>query len=319
MILPIALLLVAVAIAMSAARLIGRSFASGRHPGGELVAWQVSSWSTALCVLSALTMLSVPWVGTATALPELLEQCLQRAGSSDSMWLPLAGRLAVGVALGAVVAQLGRTVIVLGQRHHVQRLRQRQTLDVIASRDEGRDRWTLRSDVAMVYCVPGRYARVVFTSEAIRRLDEVEQEAVCAHERAHLRWGHHRLIASTHLLASAFPRVELFRAAERRTRSLVEVHADQVAARTVSPVALMSALLHLVEGPTQPWPALNATGSGTTERVAFLVRQADLTDTDHIARRGGQRSWVLNAALLAAVAGAPLILSAVIHSAFCWV
>lgn len=319
MILPVALLVVAAAMMMTAPRVINNDFGGGRHPRGELVAWQVATWSAVLCTISALTVLAVPWASDATSLPQLLERCLRQAGSSDSTWLPLAARIAVGVVLFLVVGRLIATVALQSRRHRIQRLWHRRTLDMVASRDAVRDRWTVRSDVAMVYCVPGRCARVVFTSEALRRLDDAEQDAVCAHERAHLRCKHHRLVSSANLLASAFPGVELFARAERRTRSLVEVHADQVAARTVSPFALMSALLHLADNPTQPWPALNAAGVETTERVSFLVSQVQGAKPDPQLRRRPQRSWLLNIVMLTAVATAPLVLSAVIHAAFCWV
>lgn len=319
MILPVALLVVAAAVLITSGWLIRRGFASGRHPGGELVAWQVAAWSFVACFISALILLAVPWVGSATSLPQLLERCLQRSGSSDSVWLPLAGRIAIGVVLIVVLIQLASAAAALARRHHTQRVRQRQVLDLVASRDLQRGYWTVRSDVAMAYCVPGRCARVVFTSEALRRLSADETDAVCAHEQAHLHWRHHWLITSVHLLVTAFPRVALFATAERRTVSLVEVHADEIAARTVGPVAVMSALLRLMDSPVQPWPALNAAGLATAERVAFLVDHADHGDDVRSTRGRPQRSWLLNTALLGIVATAPMLLSAAVHAAFCWV
>ena len=319
MILPVALLLVAGAVMLAAPRFIPAFFPpQHRRPGGELVAWQVSAWSVVLCMFSALAMLSLPGAAEVGSLPAALEQCLRQAGSSDSAWLSAAGRAVVAGVLVIASGRIVQIMLVLGRRHKTQRRRQRGTLDLIASQDSSSRVWTYPSDVALVYCIPGRCARVVFTSAALKRLDARERQAVCEHEWAHLRWRHHHLLASVHVLASAFPRVRLFSAAAERTRTLVEIHADAVAARTVGTVNLMSALLRLSAGPRQPWPALNAAGDATAERVQMLISHAD---DGHAGRpfQRPQRSWLTNAAILAVVATAPVALSATIHAAFCWV
>src|SRR5712664_2781256 len=51
----------------------------------------------------------------------------------------------------------------------------------------------LEDDRPAVYCVPGR-RRIVFTTGALRRLDDGQVDAVLAHERAHLSGRHHLVI-----------------------------------------------------------------------------------------------------------------------------
>lgn len=119
------------------------------------------------------------------------------------------------------------------------------------------------------YCVPGRHPTVVMTTGALDRLSDVERQAVVAHERAHLRCRHHWALTWAVGLHKAFPFVPAFRDAAEHVSLLIEMHADDSAARVSGRRALASALVHMAEGGA-PASALAINGSGVLARVQRL-------------------------------------------------
>ncbi|MFI5913212.1 M48 family metalloprotease [Dactylosporangium sp. NPDC051541] len=77
----------------------------------------------------------------------------------------------------------------------------------------------------------GRRGHVLVTSGLLRLLDARERAAVLAHERAHLRYNHHRTTAVAAVATAINP---LLRPVESAVCLLVERSADEDAARTVA-------------------------------------------------------------------------------------
>ncbi len=94
----------------------------------------------------------------------------------------------------------------------------------------------------MAYSVAGRPGFVVATRGLSDCLTESERDAVIAHERAHLRGHHHRIINVCEVLAKTLPMIPLCVAAPAAVRRLVELAADERAAYITSPDAVRSAL-----------------------------------------------------------------------------
>jgi Zn-dependent protease with chaperone function len=89
----------------------------------------------------------------------------------------------------------------------------------------------LDHDAPAAYCMPcGRY-RLVVSAGALAALGTGQLHAVLAHERAHLRYRHHLMLAIAAALARAFPRVPLFAQAGPELGVLAEMAADDAAAR----------------------------------------------------------------------------------------
>lgn len=63
--------------------------------------------------------------------------------------------------------------------------------------------------------------RIVLTTDALRCLDDAELEAVLAHERAHLRQGHHLVLAFAAAIRDTFPFPLLFTVAAGELSRLV--------------------------------------------------------------------------------------------------
>ena len=120
-----------------------------------------------------------------------------------------------------------------------------------------------------MYCLPGR-RRIVLTTGALSRLDDGELDAVLAHERAHLSGRHHLVLALAAALPRAFPAVGLFAVAARQVAYLVEIAADDAAARRAPRLAVASALL-AVAGAGLPAGALGAGGSAASQRIQRLI------------------------------------------------
>ena len=111
----------------------------------------------------------------------------------------------------------------------------------------------------MAYCVPGDGGRVVLTSAAVAALDERQLRAVLAHEHAHLDGRHDLVLLCADVARRAFPGVRFFRTAQGELAVLVELLADDEAARRCDSSSLAEAIVHLSQVPV---PAGSLGGSG---------------------------------------------------------
>ena len=125
-----------------------------------------------------------------------------------------------------------------------------------------------------VYCVAGRPNTIVVTTGALRALDPGQVSAVLAHERAHLIGRHHLLLALTRGLHACLPRVELFTRGADEVARLLEMSADDAAARTHGPGTVLKALVGLCAPIGVPTGALAASGVGVLARAERLAAPA---------------------------------------------
>ncbi len=95
------------------------------------------------------------------------------------------------------------------------------------------------------WSVPGPGARLVVTTGALRRLTDRELEAVLSHERGHVRARHHWLSQSAQALAAGFPGVGVFSAFRDQVGELVELAADDRAARRHGRLTTAHAMVEL--------------------------------------------------------------------------
>jgi len=141
----------------------------------------------------------------------------------------------------------------------------------------GLDAVVLDAPERLAYCVAGRSPTVVVTSGTVDTLDGSQLEAVLAHERAHLAGRHQLLIAFTHGLARILPRVALFTVGAAEVARLLEMCADDVAARAHGPRTVLGALLALAEASPAPAVTLAATGVDVLARAERLAASPDAT------------------------------------------
>jgi Zn-dependent protease with chaperone function len=120
------------------------------------------------------------------------------------------------------------------------------------------------------YCLPGRPGPVVVSIAALRRLDAGQLAAVLAHERAHQVGRHHRLVLLTRVLRVGFPWLPAARLGHQAVARLVELAADDAAARAPGRRQVAAALACLGET-TVPEAALGAAEVSATDRVSRLL------------------------------------------------
>jgi len=111
------------------------------------------------------------------------------------------------------------------------------------------------------------------TSGAIELLSEAELRAAVEHERAHLRYRHHRGVLWSSLITHVMGRLGMLRNYADQVRRLSEMVADDRAAVRFGPRRVAAALLALCT--VAPSPSNSATmtmaGSRAAERIRRLL------------------------------------------------
>lgn len=208
----------------------------------------VAAWLICLCsvlVLAGTAVTAAVWPGHApgVGVAEAAMLCLTRVVHSVPGWLadPLtAVVLAVVITLGVRVATSARRHARAGARV---RAYHRDVVSVVARRgSEAVPVMWLDHPTPMAYSVDGRPGMVVATEGLASKLNDGERQAVLAHEYAHLRGGHHRMIRGCEVLATALPWIPLFASAPKAVAALAEFAADDSAAAATSPATIRSAL-----------------------------------------------------------------------------
>lgn len=182
--------------------------------------------------------------------------------------LPVAGAI---VAI-AVAARVVWCAVVAARATGRTRRAQLDALALVGRTDPDLGATVIDHPAPGAYCVPGHGGRVVVTAGAVAVLDGARLAAVLAHERAHLRQRHHLALAAGRVLSRAFPFVPAFGAARDEITRLVELAADDAAARYAGRLTVAAALLGLAEGIPGPPPAVPALAAGGTASGARARR-----------------------------------------------
>jgi Zn-dependent protease with chaperone function len=141
------------------------------------------------------------------------------------------------------------------------------------------DLLVIKSESPTAFAVPGRHPHVVISTAMLDLLDSDEQRAMLAHERAHLRHHHHRLIIATEVAASMLPPLWL---PARRVRFATERWADQVAAREVGDANIVARAIAraALARSGSVTPALGLSGSDVAARIEALTGERECSRVD---------------------------------------
>lgn len=216
-------------------------------PRLAIFTWQALTVSgVAVFVLAGVTLL-IPVTALADDLSAIVHACVASIvtayGSSQLLPGRLLGSLLAGV-LPAWIALCALRVLGGGWRS---RRRLHRSLSLVMELDASIGAAVLDSPSPAAFCVPGRNSQIVITRGTLERLSRHELRGVLAHEAAHLRGRHDLPVALSKIFSLAFPRVPLFQAAAVQTRQLIELLADDQAAKAVDRVSLASAIVSLAE------------------------------------------------------------------------
>lgn len=227
----LALIITSLALAVVAPWLLGSGRWQVFRPRLALTLW-FGSFAGGIAMMVAALMLTIVHAVT------ISEGASGAAVSTIGAWLSV---LVLAGVLGAV-SGLSEPLV---DSYH----RSLRRLTPVATSREDRDRFTLvrfSSDLPLAVAVPGRSPEILVSSAMERELAPDQLRAVLAHEYAHLRGHHGVLVRLAELNAAFLPAVvPAGRKLRRATRMLVELIADDVAARQAGSESLARALQRL--------------------------------------------------------------------------
>jgi hypothetical protein len=161
------------------------------------------------------------------------------------------------------------------------------------------------ADRPAAYCVVGRPHAIVVTSAAVETLDESQLAAVLAHEDAHLSGHHHHLLMVLRALASALPLLPLFTRGAAEVAGLLEMCADDSAARHHGTRPLVAGMIMLAGPLPSSAPGLAVAAN------AVLTRATRLMDPAQRGTRWCHR--LLVSATISAIVSGPVVVNALCH------
>jgi Zn-dependent protease with chaperone function len=308
----ICLLLYGAVVCVVAPRLLPYLTRSGSVPVAAVAVWLIvvvsvlASWiaaAAALAVHAARTWNQPDPMAVAACLAEVRSAAGGHSGPTIQIGLVVA-TLVVSAFVVVLASRAGRFLVGARARNR----RHAQSARIIGRRVAGVGGLVVDAPQKMAYCLGGRPGTIVITSAAVAALERPHLDAVLAHERAHLAGRHHLLHAVMRALAASVPQIRLFTVAQAEVGRLLEMCADDSAARRHGTASLLAAILTLASPHPIPSAALGATSVGVCARVARL------TDPDTAVRR------LCASVLLAASAGvfvaAPLLAAFAAASGF---
>ncbi|BBY31551.1 M56 family metallopeptidase [Mycolicibacterium sediminis] len=271
------LLLYAALMSWWGPRVLAKITTRGINPLLGVTAWLTAivgvlgAWAAAMVVLAldAADALSNSVVGT------MCLEILGHLGQID-MARPVAATIAVtligtSLALSLVFGlRIARTLRTLRTTSHEHAMAAR----VVGRPTPWRDVFVVNADQAAAYCVSGRPRAIVVTSAALASLEDDQLAAVLAHEYAHLTGRHHQLLMVLRAAAAGLPSLPLLAAGPDAVSRLLEMNADDSAARRHGRHPLLCGMAALVGRPTVPAAALGAAHTAVLDRAARLAAPA---------------------------------------------
>lgn len=195
------------------------------------------------------------------------------------------GRLAPGIGIALAISLTTRLVWVTVRTWSMSRSRRARHAE--AARLLGRHDPVLDAIVVdfpdpVAYCLPSPSGGIVVVSSGARSVLSARQlKAVIAHEREHLDGHHHLLLTAVHSLARFVPQLQLFRRLGTEVGRLLEMRADDVAARRHGRRTVAAAITAMA--PTAaPVAAMGAGGSSAAVRAVRLLQQRGATPRDRL-------------------------------------
>lgn len=235
-----------------------------RSPGLALLLWQALGLAGGLlAVEAAVTVALVP------AGPTHLEALRALAAgevASVPFWAGIALALGVLVLLRLLSVLLASAACTLRARRE-----NRVLVDLVATRNPllpGAR--VVEHAVPLAYCLPGLRPRVVLSTGVLTLLRENEVRAVLAHEEAHVDQRHDLVVLPFVALRSTFPGLRGVRTAVGQVALLVEMLADDRAARR-HPRDVLARALYKVGTGVAPAGGLAAGGGSVLLRAQRLL------------------------------------------------
>jgi len=256
------------------ARMLGRARWPARAPLLAIITYLAAAWSVVAALGLAGLTLAVHATALGGELSQLIGACVLRL--RDAYATP-GGATAAGLGLTLAAAVLARTALTAVT--HLRAVRQHALRHAQTARLAGHPEPALGAVLVdhaqpAAYCVAGPHPTVILTTAALQALGPDQVDAVLAHERAHLAYRHHRLLAIARIGRQVLPFLPLMRDADTQITRLVEMHADDAATagRDAGPLATALVVLATAAGPA---PGLAAAATDAVQRIQRLLRPAE--------------------------------------------
>jgi Zn-dependent protease with chaperone function len=282
-------------------RLLPRLWPSEKMPRRTIALLLALSYSLPFAAISVGLALGTATIRALKYFGRLSGSCSGRPSSvAEGMTGPTLGAFGI-LAATLLFARIGCCLLAAFLRTRRTRRTHLSVLQLAGRPDETLHATILDHDQAASYCLPGRHSRIVVTSKAIQLLSAGQLDAVLAHERAHLTGHHHVLITLSTALHRAVPGVRMLAYTRQEVRRMVELIADDAAARGHGRLTVAAALATLGTGHV-PGGAL-----GVAEEQGALARITRMATPVAMMKR---RHALLSFFVLAAVVTGPLALGA---------
>jgi Zn-dependent protease with chaperone function len=258
---------------MLGSRVLGRSGWTARAPLLAIVTYLAAGWSVIAALGLAGLTLAVHATALSGGLSHLIGACVLRLRATYGT---PGGATVAGLGLtlaGAVAARTALTATTHLRSAGRQALRHAEAARLVGRLQPALGAVLVEHSQPAAYCVAGRQPTVILTTGAVQALDPGQLDAVLAHERAHLAGRHHWLLAVARIGRQVLPFLPLMRDAEEQVARLVELHADDAAARGRDPRLLATALVLLATAGS-PAPALAAGATDSVQRIHRLLAPA---------------------------------------------
>jgi bla regulator protein blaR1 len=255
-------------------RMLGRARWPDRAPLLAILTYLAAGWSVVAALGLVGLTLAVHGTALGGGLSHLIGACVRRLRATYGT--PGGATVAgLGLALaGAVAARTALTAMTHLRAAGRQALRHAQTARLVGHPEPALGAMVVEHAQPHAYCVAGRHPTVILTTGAVQALDPGQLDAVLAHERAHLDGRHHRLLALARIGRLVLPFLPLMRDADEQVARLVELHADDAAARARDPRLLATALVVLATA-ASPSAALAAAATESVQRIHRLLGPAE--------------------------------------------
>jgi Zn-dependent protease with chaperone function len=264
----------AVAVGTLGGAMLRKARWTPRAPSLAIATYLAAGWSVLAALGLAGLTLAVHAPALSGGLSRLIGACVLRL--RETYGTP-GGAAVAGLGLtlaGAVVARTALTATTHYRAAWRQALLHAQTAQLAGRPEPSLGAVLLEHGEPVAYCVAGRHPTVILSTGAVRALDPAQLGAVLAHERAHLAGRHHTLMALARIGRLVLPFLPLMRDADAEVTRLVEMHADDAAARTHDPRSLATALVVLATG-ASPDHVLAAAATDSVQRIHRLLRPAE--------------------------------------------
>lgn len=268
------LVMYAACVGTLGSRMLSRATWPGRAPMLAIVTYLAAAWSVAAALGLAGLTLAIHATALAGGLSTLIGACVLRL--RDAYATP-GGATVAGLGLTLTGAVVARTAV--AAMTHLRSIRRHALQHAEAARLVGHREPILGAVLVdhaqpAAYCVAGPQPTVIVTTGALQALDPGQLDAVLAHERAHLAYHHHRLLAIARIGSQVLPFIPLTRDMATQVARLIEMHADDAATGARDGEVLATALVALA-GASGPAPGLAAAASDVVQRIQRLLGPAE--------------------------------------------